>query len=352
MINKSIIADAVFEGGGVKGVGLVGALKTMEDAGYSWRNVAGTSAGSIVAALVAAGYDASETEKILKGLDYKKMKDVKGIDIPFFTEIKNLLFDKGIYRGDYIKEWIDTLLSAKFAGKLDKNRSVKFKDLIIPNEEGILIGNKKYKRKYKLHIIATDITRGKMLILPEDIADYGLDPDELDVSLAVRMSISIPLFFEPAYIKNFNYKSGSGSKWKKSVIVDGGVLSNYPVWLFDVKGVPTHPTIGFRLGGSKNDSNYNNIRTSFSLSLSVLQTMLDAQDEIHIEEMEYLRTIKIDTLGVSATDFGLTKEQADALFISGQKCAKSFLENWDENFKKHKLMRQDKVSYEKYINKD
>jgi NTE family protein len=348
MLGKKLLADAVFEGGGVKGIGLVGALKIMEGAGYSWRNVAGTSAGSIVAALVAAGYTASETEKILKGLDYKKMKDVKGINIPFFTEIKNLLFDKGIYKGDYIKQWIDTLFYVKFSNKLNEDRKVKFKDLIIPNEDGILIGNKKYKRKYKLHIIAADITRGKMLILPEDIADYGLDPDELEVSLAVRMSISIPLFFEPVYIKNFNHKLNPNSEWKQSVIVDGGILSNYPVWLFDEKGVPEHPTIGFRLGGSKTESNYNNIRTSFSLSLSVLQTMLDAQDEIHIEEMEYLRTIKIDTLGISATNFDLTKEQADALFISGQNCAKKFLDTWDENFEKHKMMRKNEVTYEKY----
>ncbi len=340
MLDEKIIADAVFEGGGVKGIGLVGALKTMEDAGYSWRNVAGTSAGSIVASLVAVGYNADEIEKIIKSLDYKKMKDTKGINIPFFTEIKNLFFDKGVYKGDYIREWIDTLLCIKFADKLSQDRSIKFKDLIIPDEQGILLDNKKYKRKYKLHVIAADITRGKMLILPEDIVDYGLNPDELDVSLAVRMSISIPLLFEPVYIKNLNYKYKPESKWKQSVIVDGGILSSYPVWIFDVKGVPTHPTIGFRLGGTKTESSYNNIRTSFSLSLSVLQTMLDAQDEIHIAEMEYLRTIKIDALGISATNFDITSQQADELFVSGKKCAECFLETWNENFEKHKMLRE------------
>ena len=58
-------ADAVFEGGGVKGIGLVGALEVMEQAGYRWNMLAGTSAGAIVAALVAAGYTASELKPIL-----------------------------------------------------------------------------------------------------------------------------------------------------------------------------------------------------------------------------------------------------------------------------------------------
>ncbi len=53
-------ADAVFQGGGVKVIGLVGALTVAEQYGYRWVNVAGTSAGAMVAALVAAGYRAEE----------------------------------------------------------------------------------------------------------------------------------------------------------------------------------------------------------------------------------------------------------------------------------------------------
>ena len=52
-------ADAVFEGGGVKGIGLVGAVAFAEEKGYRWVNLAGTSAGAIVAALLAAGYNAT-----------------------------------------------------------------------------------------------------------------------------------------------------------------------------------------------------------------------------------------------------------------------------------------------------
>lgn len=57
--------DGVFEGGGVKGIALVGALEEIEQAGYHFVNVAGTSAGAIVATLVAAGYSAAELKPII-----------------------------------------------------------------------------------------------------------------------------------------------------------------------------------------------------------------------------------------------------------------------------------------------
>ena len=69
-INNNLMADAVFEGGGVKGIGLVGAVAVAEERGYQWVNIAGTSAGAIVAALLAAGYSATEMKQIMEELDY------------------------------------------------------------------------------------------------------------------------------------------------------------------------------------------------------------------------------------------------------------------------------------------
>ncbi len=64
-------ADAVFEGGGVKGIGLVGAVSEIEKAGYEFENMAGTSAGAIVAAMMAVGYSAGEIKKELEKLNYR-----------------------------------------------------------------------------------------------------------------------------------------------------------------------------------------------------------------------------------------------------------------------------------------
>jgi len=327
--NNTNFADIVFEGGGIKGIGLVGALKTFEQNRYNWKNICGNSAGSIVAALVAVGYTADEIKKLMLELDYTKVADKNRCNIPLFSSTCNLLFKKGIFKGDYIKTWIDEALSNKL--KLANSKKVTFGDLIVPEENGILLNNTKYKRKYKLHIIATDVSRGKMLILPEDIADYGINPDELQVSLAIRMSISIPYFFQPVKLNNLNTN-------KKSLIVDGGVLSNYPVWLFDVNGIPRWPTIGFKLGGSK-EVREHKITNILNFTSSIIETMLEAQDDIHIREMDFLRTVKINTLDIKTTDFNIKRKKILELYTSGETSAAKFLENWDEDYKKHRLLR-------------
>lgn len=327
--NNKKFADAVFEGGGVKGIGLVGALKTLEDNGFKWKNICGTSAGSIIAALVAVGYSAEEIKKLMLKLDYKEIADKKKLNIPVLSNTHNLLFKKGIFKGDYLKNWIDEALSHKL--RQANIQRLTFGDLINPKEKDILLNNSKYKRKYKLHIIATDISRGKMLILPEDIAEYGINPDELQVSIAIRMSISIPYFFQPVSLNNVSTN-------KKSLIVDGGVLSNYPVWLFDVNGIPRWPTIGFKLGGNK-EIREHKITNIFNFTRSIIETMLEAQDDVHIEEMDYLRTVKINSLDVKTTDFNISNEKIIDLYESGVTCAKEFLNSFENNYKKHELLR-------------
>src|SRR5512143_1962650 len=69
----------------------------------------------------------------------------------------------------------------------------------------------------------------------------GVDPDELEVALAVRMSMSVPLVFEPVRFRNPETK-------ETHLMVDGGLLSNFPVWLFDPgNAMPVCPTFGLLL---------------------------------------------------------------------------------------------------------
>jgi len=74
------IADVVFEDGGVRGIGLAGALVVAEEKGYQWESLAGTSAGVIVASLLAAGYTAAEIKAIINEPDYTRFKDTSLID--------------------------------------------------------------------------------------------------------------------------------------------------------------------------------------------------------------------------------------------------------------------------------
>jgi NTE family protein len=72
--------DLVFGGGIIKGIGLAGAYKALEERGYQPEIMAGASAGAIVAAHVAAGYSADELYGIMRQLDFNKFEDEAGED--------------------------------------------------------------------------------------------------------------------------------------------------------------------------------------------------------------------------------------------------------------------------------
>lgn len=298
-------ADAVFEGGGVKGIGLVGALYYAEkERKIQWQSVAGTSAGAVVAALVASGYTADEIKEIMFNLDFSLIKDEGFIDqfsLPGKT--MSLLLEKGIYEGRFIEKFMSGLLNKKGAST--------FGDLRIHGET-----NPRYA--YRLNIIASDISRGKMLVLPQDIRDYGLDPDRLNVARAVRMSMSIPVFYEPVAI---DYRDGG--KMRRSYIVDGGILSNFPVWLFDSVENPEWPTFGFRLvdPGEGEPREINNILDFLGATVA---TMMEAHDARHIQDFNFKRTIAIPTMGVKTTEFNITPERKEMLFRSGYNAAREF----------------------------
>jgi NTE family protein len=222
-------ADFVFEGGGVKGIGLAGALATLEERDYRAQNIAGTSAGAITAALLAAGYSAAELREIIVSLDYRQFQDRGWEDkIPLIERSLSMLLDLGLYEGDRFLEWIRERLVAKGIHT--------FADLV--HDE--FADDPRYRSR--LQVVASDVTTHELLVLPRDATKLGIQPDDLDVALAVRMSMSIPVFFEPVRVVN-------ETTGQVHVIVDGGMLSNFPVWLFDCPDgdVPEWPTFGLLL---------------------------------------------------------------------------------------------------------
>ena len=290
-------ADAVIEGGGVKAIGLVGAIYEAEKRGYKWKSLAGTSAGAIIASLLAAGYSAEELKQEIMTLDYSKFNQKKAIQyIPFLGDFIQLMFYYGIYEGEYIEEWVKEKLSAKGVRT--------FKDL-----------------DRTLYIIASDITSGEMLTLPNDLTSYGINPDTFEIAKAVRMSVSIPYYFQPVKLKSESEKPIT------HYIVDGGLLSNYPVWIFDNPQNPRWPTFGFRLV-SKNSNKPNKIAGPITLGIALIDTMLDAHDMKHIKEQDYVRSILVPSLGIKATNFNISKEESTQLFNAGMEAGNKFFEKW------------------------
>jgi NTE family protein len=314
-------ADGVFEGGGVKGIAFAGALAAAErELGIrDWVNVAGTSAGAIAASLVAAGYDAAGLRQVMLDADYRRFADY-GFGGRLIGAPLNALRRRGIARGEYFKRWLGEQLAASPLA----NRDPTFGDLErqdIPAEASI---QHREAVRFQLRVIASDVSEGRMLVLPQDIEGYEdadgnpLTADGLKVVDAVRMSMSFPFFFDPVTLR----KDG-----REHLIVDGGLLSNFPVWLFD--GKPIHrPTFGFRLHPGKGpEVPYYAPVPKPLWEAPLVKALLHAATAAWDERMQLatrVRTVTIPTFEISTLDFQLTPADAERLYQSGLEAATEF----------------------------
>ena len=326
-------ADAVFEGGGVKGVAFAGATATAErDASVrEWVNVAGTPARSIVAALLVVGYDAEGLHKILAQNRYKRFADC-GPGGMWLGGLANALTRlRGLAPGTYFMEWMTEQLAASpLARELGKTEltfaDVKRRDLPARADVPEVSDEAYQPAMYRLHVIGSDITSGRMVIMPEGLSDYEdkqgtpIDPYAFRVVDAVRMSMSYSFLFSPYTL----YKGG-----KPYYIVDCGLLSNFPVWLFDSR-TPKLPTWGFRLHSGtalEEELPYRRVPRPFwavPLIKAMFSAATEAWDREQFKHVMSARTVSIPTHDISTTNFGLTSRQADDLYSWGETAARAF----------------------------
>jgi len=306
LMAKQQWCDLVLEGGGVKGLGLVGTYATLAEAGYTARRVAGTSAGAIVGSLIAAGMTTGAMLATMKSVDYTRFRDESFLDqFGLGGKIASLAFTKGIYRGDYLREWL--------GGQLESLGVRTFADLRITDDWAKHLPP---EQRYKLVVVASDVSSGRLARLPWDYSHYGLDPDKQLVVDAVRASMSIPFFYQPAVLEG-------------RLLVDGGMLSNFPIDLFDT--TPQWPTFGIKLS-AKPEANMvaNPTGNTYEFSKALLATLINAHDQMHIDDpCTAARTTFVDTFDIKATDFDVTPDQQAKLYASGQKAARKFLDTWD-----------------------
>jgi NTE family protein len=171
-----------------------------------------------------------------------------------------------------------------------------------------------------------------MLVLPQDIRHFGKKPDELEIAEALRMSMSIPLFFEPWRLKDENGKVHH--------IVDGGLLSNYPIWMFDapIGEVPQWPTFGFNLfepaakadGEQPLPEDVDEVDNVFEFGRCIWDTLFSALDKRYIAKRHWGRTIPIDSCGIPSTRFELSNEEKERLWRSGEEAAQTFMAAWGD----------------------
>ncbi len=326
--------NLVFEGGGVKGIAYIGAMQVLEEKGVlaSIERVGGTSAGAINAILFALGYSIDEQRKILNKLDFNDFKDDnKGVA----RDTKRLLNQFGWYKGDFFREWIGGFIEQKLG-----NANATFRDLRANGDPD-------------LYVYGTNLSTGF-----GEVFSFEHTPTKRLID-AVRTSMSIPLFFSAV------------RDARDDVYVDGGVLNNFPVKLFDrqkyihpsdqqvmalsrsyydeenEKFLKEHPysspyvynkqTLGFRLDSKQeiavfrdgSEPVHQKIDDFFDYAFALVHTILESQGNAHMHSDDWQRTVYIDTLGVSTIAFDLSDEKKKELEESGARGARAYFEWFD-----------------------
>lgn len=311
--------NLVFEGGGVKGVAYVGALDVLSSKGITQNieRVGGTSAGAITALLIALSYSSDEIKEILYDMDFTSFLDAsRGL---IRNEVR-LVSEYGWYKGDTFREWVGDIIKRK-TGDSEST----FRDLERMRE----------KNNFKqLYFIGTNLSTRFAEVFSNEHT-----PDTV-VADAVRISMSIPIFFTA--IRNVN----------RDVYVDGGLLDNYPIQLFDKEKYISDKadnlltdrkfnkeTLGFRLDSTKEMSVledhekpvHNDIEHFTSYVKCLAETLLEAQSNTFLESDDWHRTIYIDTLGVKTTDFHISEKTKDKLVDSGKSHAIKYFDWYDND---------------------
>lgn len=341
---KAQFRNLVFEGGGVKGIAYIGAMQILEQRGHlaGIKRVGGTSAGAINALLFSLGYSIPEQRDILNSTDFKKFMDNS---FGIIRDVNRLIKKFGWNRGDYFLGWIEELIQEKMGEK-----KATFKDL-------------KDSGRPDLYVTGTNLSTEYAEVFSAE------RHQNMALADAVRISMSIPLFFAA-----IRYSK------RDDVYVDGGVIINYPVKLFDREKyidmenepeaarrveyynrenaaflldkpgkspyVYNRQTLGMRLDTEEEIALFRygepvkgaKIDDFFEYAKALISSMMRVQENMHLHSDDWQRTLYINTLDVQTTDFNLSKDKKTALIKEGIKGAERYFA-WFENASENPVNR-------------
>ncbi len=205
--------NLVMEGGGVRGLAYSGALEVLEQKGIldNIDRVAGSSAGAIAGLMVSLGYNSFEIDSILQNLKIQEFNDGKS----WIGKFKRIKTEFGLYKGDKFESWLGQLIEFKTG-----NANITFNEL-----HRLHLSNRAFKDFY---CTGTNITQQRL-----DILSWKTMPD-MKLSTAVHISGCIPFYFKPVPINPAGKEVALGDTTVKyDLYVDGGMLCNYPINMFD-----------------------------------------------------------------------------------------------------------------------
>jgi predicted acylesterase/phospholipase RssA len=295
----------VFQGGGCRAAAFAGAYEAAYRSGVRFSEVAGTSAGAIVAALVAAG---AEPDYLLKELrEFNFIELLETPKQPFFPSrlgrwatplaqhfsgetatIVCAALSGGLHSSAKIAEWIETRLQALL--RLNKG-PVQFGDLVLP-----------------LYVVASDLTTMKARVWSTT------ETPTLSVAHAVRASCSIPLYFQPV-------EEGS------TLLVDGGLVSNLPLFVFASRSnfdqPPGRRTLSFALEADQSTDRPRDAKTYLR---KLIGLTIDGGTDVQLRFQPDMAKITIPTGTIQATDFeSMDATKVETLIENGRVATNSFL---------------------------
>ncbi len=276
------ITKLVFEGGGVKGIAYAGALQVFEQKGVLQQidGVAGTSAGAITACLVSLRYSAEDIKTLVGQVDFRAFADHENL----FKKYRYY----GMHPGDTFLGWLKQCIKNK-----GLSEDATFQDF--HNAHCL-----------DLKVYACDINA-------RQLQEFSLEETPtVIVAEAIRASMSIPLFFNA-----WQFPSGNPND---HLFVDGAMVYNYPIFAFSDGTDIDWSVLGFKLRDihAVRPTEHFGYGKWFAYVKNTFETLLEAQSFVFQRDPEQVkRTIIIDNLGISTTDFDITAAQEEALFDSG-----------------------------------
>ena len=313
--SQTLTRNLVFEGAGIRGIAYGGVIKELEnrDLLKNIERVGGTSAGAITALMISLGYNSKEIELIISSTSFSKFNDGNYMLAGGLNRMRKYY---GWYKGQKFTTWLEKIIEAK------------------TNDADISFSELERKGFKKLYVTGTSLSSQKLIVFSAE--SYP----NMRVADAVRISMSIPLYFEPVFMtQDGEIVKRPKSKTGLEVMVDGGMIGNYPIRLFDStkylgdssnRFVYNHETLGFRIDRAEqiaNDSVNNklapfdiyNLKQYVRAFYSLTVENLNRQSLTH-EDWE--RTVSIKDADISSRIRSLSKEEIDTLLQNGNEATR------------------------------
>ena len=318
-LKKNLYRNLVFKGGGVRGIAYLGALEVLDEIGIfqNIQRVAGTSAGAIAATLVSFPLTIQEARQVFNSLDISQIPHSatdKGMQ-KLLHPIENANYQRffknyGWYSSKYFHKWLEGVIAEQCGG----NPRATFADFQA-------LGFR------ELHIVAANLSRHRA-----EVFSAARTPN-VAVADAVRMSISIPIFFEAL---RFDGKElGDGDYY-----VDGGLYDNFPMHIFDQpefarRGWTYHDSVNWETLGlflypaQLRDQDTPDIPENVWEFLTLAFRSMYYSHQIsnyQTNPVDKLRTIEISDCGVGSMEFNIKPDDPKyrQLHQSGQNAVREF----------------------------